>query len=48
MRLLNQINATTGVDILINTLFDAPTVAELAAFIDAKLTADGSVAAVSR
>lgn len=38
MRLINQINATTGVDILINTLFDAPTVAELAAFIDAKRT----------
>ena len=38
MRLLNQIRGETGVDILVNTLFDAPTVAELAAFVDAKRT----------
>lgn len=38
MRLLNQIRTETGVDILVNTLFDAPTVAELAEFVDAKRT----------
>ena len=38
MRLLNQIKAKTGVEVLVNTLFDAPTVAELAAFVDAKRT----------
>uniref|UniRef100_UPI003F491743 non-ribosomal peptide synthetase n=1 Tax=Nocardia suismassiliense TaxID=2077092 RepID=UPI003F491743 len=38
MRLLNQVGARTGVEILINTLFDAPTVAELAAFVDAEPT----------
>jgi acyl carrier protein len=38
MRLLNQIRARTGVEILVNVLFDAPTVAELATFLDAKRT----------
>lgn len=38
MRVLNQIKARTGADISINTLFDAPTVAELATFVDAKPT----------
>ena len=36
MRLLNRIKAEVGVAVLINVLFDFPTVAELAAYIDAK------------
>ena len=36
MRLLNRIKADVGVEVLINVLFDSPTVAELAAHIDAK------------
>jgi amino acid adenylation domain-containing protein len=36
MRLLNRIKAEVGVELLINVLFDFPTVAELAAHIDAK------------
>jgi amino acid adenylation domain-containing protein len=36
MRLCNRIGATVGIGISMNTLFDAPTVAQLAAYINAK------------
>jgi amino acid adenylation domain-containing protein len=36
MRLLNRIKAEVGVAVLVHVLFDHPTVAELAAYIDAK------------
>jgi acyl carrier protein len=36
MRLLNRIKAEVGVAVLVQVLFDHPTVAELAAYIDAK------------
>ena len=39
MRLCNRIGATVGVGVSMSTLFDSPTVAQLAAYIDAKLSA---------
>jgi acyl carrier protein len=36
MRLLNRVKAEVGVAVLVNVLFDFPTVAELAGYIDAK------------
>jgi amino acid adenylation domain-containing protein len=45
MRLTNRIGAAVGIGVSMNTLFDRPTVAELAAYIDAKRGAKHASAA---
>jgi amino acid adenylation domain-containing protein len=45
MRLCTRIGAAVGVGVSMNTLFDSPTVAQLAAYIDAKRASQGSAVA---
>jgi amino acid adenylation domain-containing protein len=45
IRLCSRIGAALGVGVSVNKLFDSPTVAELATFIDSKLVAHGARAA---